>query len=81
VDAKGRERVGGAVVAAGTREGPFESSRFRITVGNGGGDFRVNGKLRDVPDRSTPLGYAINPTRTRVLPASEQPTCGSGGSG
>jgi helix-turn-helix protein len=78
VDAKGDLRVEGRTVAAGEREGPFRSSRFKITIGNGGGDFRVNGKLRDVPDRSTPLGYSISPTRVRPLPESERPTCEPG---
>ena len=81
VDAKGRLRVEGRVVAAGDREGPFRSRRFRITVGNGGGDFRVNGRLRDVPDRSFPLGYSISPSRVRLLPESERPTCEPGGPG
>jgi hypothetical protein len=75
VDAGGRRRVEGRTVGAGEHEGPFRSTRFKITVGNGGGDFRVNGKLRDVPDRSTPLGYAISSSGTRLLPAAQRPTC------
>jgi hypothetical protein len=81
VDAAGRLRVEGRTVAAGEREGPFTSKRFRITVGNGGGDFRVNGKLRDVPDRAIPLGYSISPARVRLLPESDRPTCEPGGAG
>lgn len=83
VDAAGRQRIEGRTVAAGTHEGPFTSKRFTITVGNGGGDFRVNGKLRDVPDRSKPLGYSISPGRVRLLAESERPTCepGSGTAG
>jgi cytoskeleton protein RodZ len=75
VDASGRELVEGRIVGGGEREGPFRSARFRITVGNGGGDFRVNGKLRDVPETSEPLGYAISSTRVRVLGEAERPTC------
>jgi cytoskeletal protein RodZ len=81
VDARGRPLVPARTVAAGAHEGPFTSTRFKITVGNGGGDFRVNGKLRDVPDRSKPLGYAISARGTRMLPAAENPTCEAGGSG
>jgi cytoskeleton protein RodZ len=81
VDAKGRRLVEGRTVAAGAHEGPFTSKRFKITVGNGGGDFRVNGKLRDVPDRSKPLGYAISAAGTRLLPAAQSPTCAPGESG
>jgi cytoskeleton protein RodZ len=77
-DATGRRLVPGQTVAAGAHEGPFTSKRFKITVGNGGGDFRVNGKLRDVPDRSKPLGYSISPAGTRLLPAAQSPTCAGG---
>jgi hypothetical protein len=78
VDASGRARVEGRTLAAGKREGPFKSKRFKLTIGNGGGDFSVNGKLRDVPDRSTPLGYAISSSGTRLLPADQRPTCAPG---
>jgi len=78
LDARGRRLVEGRTVAAGGREGPFKSHRFKITVGNGGGDFRVNGKLRDVPDRATPLGYAISASGTRLLSADKRPTCSAG---
>jgi cytoskeletal protein RodZ len=81
VDAKDRRLVEGRTVAAGSHEGPFTSKRFRITVGNGGGDFRVNGKLRDVPDRSKPLGYAISAAGVRLLPAAQSPTCAAGATG
>jgi cytoskeleton protein RodZ len=77
-DAKGRALVGGRTLASGEREGPFSSTRFEITLGNGGGDFSVNGKRRNTPDRSTPLGYAVASSGVRALPESKQPTCGAG---
>ena len=43
VDDADRERVGGVVLGAGEREGPFRSRSFRVTVGNGGGDLRIDG--------------------------------------
>jgi cytoskeleton protein RodZ len=81
VDVRGRRLIGGRTLSAGKRAGPFSSTRFEITVGNGGGDFTVNGKLRPVPDRSRPLGYAISPSGVRLLPESRQPTCGPEPSG
>ena len=75
VDARKRARIAGRTIPAGERQGPFRSRRFDLTVGNGGGDFKVNGKLRDVPDKSTPLGYAITASGTRLLPADARPTC------
>jgi hypothetical protein len=76
VDAKDRPRVDARTLAAGDREGPFTGSSFKVTVGNGGGDLRINGKLRDTPDRSEPLGYLVKPSGTDLLPVAERPTCG-----
>jgi hypothetical protein len=76
VNARGKRLVEGRTVPGGEREGPFRSRRFEITLGNGGGDFTVNGKLRPVPDRPTPLGYAIGPAGVRLLSESKRPTCG-----
>ena len=76
VDARERPRVDAEILAAGAREGPFTSTSFRVTVGNGGGDLRVDGKLRDTPERSEPVGFFVRPSGTSILAASEQPTCG-----
>jgi hypothetical protein len=76
VDSKGTERVGGVILAAGQREGPFRSRSFRVTVGNGGGDLRINGRRRDTPETSEPIGYLVRSSGTRVLPAERAPTCG-----
>jgi cytoskeleton protein RodZ len=76
VDGSGRERVGGVVLAAGDREGPFRSRSFRVTVGNGGGDLRIDGRRRDTPDRSRPLGYSVRPSGVSVLSQERSPTCG-----
>jgi hypothetical protein len=76
VDAHDRPRVDGRTLAAGDREGPFTGRSFKITVGNGGGDLEINGKLRDTPDRAEPLGYAVTPSGVDILPAAARPTCG-----
>jgi cytoskeleton protein RodZ len=76
VDARDRPRVDALILDAGAREGPFTSTSFKVTVGNGGGDLRINGKLRDSPERSEPVGFDVRPSGTSILPASEQPTCG-----
>jgi cytoskeleton protein RodZ len=75
VDGSGNERVGGVVLAAGDREGPFRSRSFRVTVGNGGGDLRIDGRRRDTPDRSRPLGYSVRPSGVSVLSQERSPTC------
>jgi hypothetical protein len=69
-------KVKGVTLARGDRQGPFTSSSFKVTVGNGGGDLKINGKLRDTPDANHPLGYLIKPSGTSVLAASRRPTCG-----
>jgi cytoskeletal protein RodZ len=76
VDDKDRERVGGVVLDAGKHEGPFRSRSFLVTVGNGGGDLRINGRRRDTPDRAEPLGYRVKPSGVTVLSAESRPTCG-----
>jgi hypothetical protein len=76
VDARDRPVVAARTLTAGERQGPFTSTSFKVTVGNGGGDLRINGKLRDTPDRSEPVGYLVKPSGTTTLPATESPTCG-----
>jgi hypothetical protein len=76
VDDSDRERVGGVVLQGGDREGPFRSRSFRVTVGNGGGDLRIDGRRRDTPDRSRPLGYRVRPSGVTVLSQESSPTCG-----
>jgi cytoskeleton protein RodZ len=76
VDAEGTERVNAATMEGGDREGPFRSRSFRVTVGNGGGDLRIDGRRRDTPDRAEPIGYLVRASGTTVLPADRRPTCG-----
>jgi transcriptional regulator with XRE-family HTH domain len=76
VDADGTARVNAETLAAGDRKGPFRSKAFRVTVGNGGGDLRIDGRRRDTPDRAEPIGYLVRPSGTKVLAASSRPTCG-----
>ncbi len=75
VDAKGEPRVPGVTLAQGDREGPFRSKSFRVTVGNGGGDLRVNGRRRDTPERAEPIGYLVRASGTSVLSQAKRPTC------
>jgi cytoskeletal protein RodZ len=76
VDGRDRPRVDAQTLAAGERQGPFTAKSFKVTVGNGGADLRINGKLRDTPERSEPLGYLVNTSGVEVLPSTQRPTCG-----
>jgi cytoskeleton protein RodZ len=75
VDAHDRPVVDARILVAGAREGPFTATEFKVTVGNGGGDLRINGKLRDTPEVSHPVGYLVKPSGTKILSATERPTC------
>jgi cytoskeleton protein RodZ len=81
VDARGKFLIGGRTLAAGDREGPFRSSRFRVTLGNSGGDLKVDGKLRNTPDTAVPLGFAVTANGTRPLSDTRRPTCAGTGAG
>jgi cytoskeleton protein RodZ len=75
VDARSNPRVNARILPAGAREGPFTSSSFKVTVGNGGGDLQIDGKLRDTPERSRPLSYGVKSSGATILPPSQSPTC------
>jgi cytoskeleton protein RodZ len=75
VDAHNRPVVNAQTLVAGARMGPFTSSSFKITVGNGGGDLRINDKPRDTPEVSHPVGYLVKPSGTTILSPAERPTC------
>ncbi|PWU22093.1 MAG: hypothetical protein C5B48_10655 [Candidatus Rokuibacteriota bacterium] len=76
VDSRNNARVNGQILPAGSRQGPFASKEIKVTVGNGGGDLLINGKLRNTPERSRPLSYAITSAGTTILPPARRPTCG-----
>ena len=59
--AGGRTLVNGATLGAGSRTNAYRSSRFDLTLGNGNARMRVNGKLLDVPDVQSGIGYRITP--------------------
>ena len=77
VDGEGRPRVDGRTLAAGQHEGPFTlvfASRSRWETA--AATCSINGKLRDTPDRSEPLGYLVKPAGDRSSQPSKRPTCG-----
>jgi len=76
VDARDNPRVNAQILAAGTRQGPFASKDIKVTVGNGGGDLLIDGKLRNTPERSRPLSYEITAAGTKILSPAQRPTCG-----
>jgi cytoskeleton protein RodZ len=78
VDVGGRTRIPGRTMTGGDREGPFRSRRFLLTVGNGGADLAIDGRRRDLPETSSPQGYAVTAAAVRKLPEGRRPTCAPG---
>jgi hypothetical protein len=75
VNSRSTPKLKGVTLTSGKNQGPFTSSSFKVTVGNGGGDLKINGKLRDTPDKNHPLGYEIKPSGVTVLAPGRRPTC------
>ncbi len=72
---RGTTLVNGATLGAGSRTNAYRSSRFDLTLGNGNARMKVNGKLLDVPDVQSGIGYRITVTGRHSLSPSARPTC------
>ncbi|HET7177353.1 MAG TPA: hypothetical protein VFI63_01560, partial [Solirubrobacterales bacterium] len=56
--------------------GPFRSSRFTVSFGNGEVEMRVDGRPAGIPASSSPIGYAVGSGGAlRPLSEAERPTC------
>ncbi|HEX8959493.1 MAG TPA: helix-turn-helix domain-containing protein [Solirubrobacterales bacterium] len=76
LDATGRRLIDGRILAAGDEAGPFRSSRFTVSFGNGEVEMRVDGRSAGIPASSSPLGYAVGSGGAlRPLSEAERPTC------
>jgi cytoskeleton protein RodZ len=76
VDARGRPLIDNRDLQAGQRSRRYRGRRFAVSFGNGQARMRVGGRMIDVPDRSTPVGYELRAgKRPRELPESRRPTC------
>jgi len=75
-DANGTPLIDGQILEAGAEEGPFRSSGFSVSFGNGEVTLRINGSAADIPSTSSPIGYKIGPEGTLTqLDEAERPTC------
>ncbi len=58
--------------------GTYHGTRFKITLGNGGMNLRINGKFVDVPASPSSIGYEISGSgETKRLFGAAQPLCKS----
>lgn len=76
LDGGGKPLIDGAILAPGEAEGPFRSGSFTLALGNGAVTMTVDGQQANLPEPSSPIGFAIG-TRGAVheLPEGERPTC------
>ncbi|MBI5105374.1 MAG: helix-turn-helix domain-containing protein [Solirubrobacterales bacterium] len=73
-DASGKQRISATLQQSATQP-TFRSRRFRITLGNGNVQLRIDRKLREVPEVSSGIGYEITKKSVRRLSPQERPSC------
>ncbi len=72
----GRELVDGLILEAGGEEGPFHSGSFTVSFGNGEVTMLIDGREAEIPETSSPIGYAIDSSgKLTELDEAERPTC------
>ncbi|HEX2392095.1 MAG TPA: helix-turn-helix transcriptional regulator [Solirubrobacterales bacterium] len=76
LDGRGRALVDGQILASGSEAGPFRSGSFTVALGNGAVTMMVDGRQAEIPESSSPVGYAIGEGGSlREIPEGERPTC------
>jgi cytoskeleton protein RodZ len=76
LNARGNSLLDGVILAAGESDGPFRSGSFTLALGNGAVIMTVDGKQANLPEPSSPIGFAVRPDgKVRELPEGERPTC------
>ena len=75
VSDQGRPVVNSETLTADEVRGPFDSSAFDVTFGNGSVEMTVDGEPAKVPPLAEPLGYRITPSGVHRLDPASQPTC------
>lgn len=73
---KGFPLVKGRILYPGETEGPFRSGSFTLALGNGAVTMSVDGQQQNLPEPSSPIGFAVDSQGSvRELPEGERPTC------
>jgi cytoskeleton protein RodZ len=75
VDGKGHKLIAGQTFNSGETIPTETASKLLLTLGNAQVKMKVNGAAVNVAPSSSPIGYELLPGSSRVLPASQQPTC------
>jgi helix-turn-helix protein len=75
VDGTGKALIPGVIFAPGQTVPTERASKLLLTLGNASVKLKVNGKPMSVAASTSSIGYLLEPTATRPLPASKQPRC------
>jgi hypothetical protein len=75
IDDKGRKRIDGEELKAGTSTSTYHAHRFEITVGNSSVTMFVDGHERLVPASGHAIGYSITSAGRKRLKLGSLPTC------
>lgn len=76
LDGGGKELVDGLILETGSEAGPFHSGSFTVSFGNGEVTMLIDGREAEIPETSSPIGYAIDSSgRLTELDEAERPTC------
>lgn len=68
--------VEGQILAEGDEAGPFRSSGYELALGNGAVTITIDGERAEIPESSSPVGYAIDESgRLTRLEEGERPSC------
>lgn len=76
LNGKGNPLVKGLILYPGETEGPFRSGSFTLALGNGAVTMSVDGQQQNLPEPSSPIGFAVDSQGSvRELHEGERPTC------
>jgi hypothetical protein len=75
VDDRGRADVNSETLTTGETRGPFASTSFEATFGNGSVELTVNGAPARIPPLAEPLSFRITSGGARELDSGSGPTC------
>jgi transcriptional regulator with XRE-family HTH domain len=76
LDAEAQPLVNGQILDEGAEAGPFHSDGFEAAFGNGSVKMFVDDKQADIPESSSPVGYAIDSGgKVTALAEGERPSC------
>jgi cytoskeleton protein RodZ len=75
VDGSGKRLIPGQIFSSGQTIPTQTASKMLLTLGNNAVQMKVNGTTVPVSASSSSIGFLLEPTGSRPLPASKQPRC------